>query len=68
MIETLCTEARLTTVPSSSTGVNTSTGLMSPVLDALHSTESSVVSAISSRHLKAIAFRGNFAVRPSDAP
>ena len=65
---TLCTLARLTVVPSNSTGSNTATGLISPVLEALHSTSSNTVSAISSAHLKAIAFRGNLAVLPKLSP
>ena len=41
---------------------------ISPVLDALHSIFRSVVSRISSAHLKAMEFRGNFAVRPRASP
>ena len=44
------------------------TGLIRPVLDALHSICRSTVSAVSSVHLNAIAFLGNFAVLPSDSP
>ena len=67
-ILTLCTLARLTVVPSSSTGSNTAIGLMRPVLEGLHSISRSVVSLISSAHLNANAFRGNLAVLPSDSP
>ena len=65
---TLWTLARLTVVPSSSTGSNIATGLMSPVREGLHSISFKVVSLVSSVHLKAIAFRGNFAVVPRDSP
>ena len=68
MILILCTLARLTVEPSSSTGVKIATGLIRPVLDGLHSISSSVVSAISSAHLNANAFRGNFAVLPRESP
>ena len=64
----LCTLARLTVVPSSSTGSKIATGLISPVLDGLHSISTSLVSRISSAHLKAKEFRGNFAVLPRDSP
>ena len=64
----LCTLARLTCVPSSSTGSKTATGLIRPVLEALHSISRSVVSAVSSVHLNAIAFLGNFAVLPKESP
>ena len=64
----LCTLALETLVPSSSTGSNIATGLISPVLEALHSISFNVVSAVSSVHLNAIAFLGNFAVLPSDSP
>ena len=50
------------THPSSSTGSNTATGLIRPVLDGLHSTRISFVSRVSSAHLKAMAFLGNLAV------
>ena len=62
---TLCTLARLTVVPSSSTGAKTATGLIRPVLDGDHSIYRSVVLAISSCHLNAIASLGNLAVLPS---
>ena len=64
----LCTDARLTVVPSSSTGSKTATGLISPVLLGLHSIFSSPVSWVSSAHLNAIAFLGNFAVKPREVP
>ena len=64
----LCTLALDTVVPSSSTGSNIAIGFISPVLDALHSIPSSFVSAISSAHLNAIEFLGNFAVLPSESP
>ena len=50
MILILWTLARLTVVPSSSTGSNTATGLISPVLDGLHSISVSVVLADLVRH------------------
>ena len=68
MILILWTLARLTVVPSSSTGSKTATGLISPVLDGLHSISLSVVSRISSAHLKAKESLGNFAVAPRDWP
>jgi len=64
----LWTLALLTVVPSSSTGSKIATGFISPVLDALHSTSVSFVLAVSSAHLNAMAFLGNFAVEPSDSP
>ena len=68
MMLMLWTLARLTVVPSSSTGSKIATGLIRPVRDALHSISRSVVSRISSAHLKAMELRGNFAVRPSASP
>ena len=41
---------------------------MRPVRDALHSISRRMVSLISSRHLNAMEWRGNFAVRPRDCP
>ena len=64
-ILTLCTDARLTVVPSSSTGSNMATGLISPVRLALHSISFNVVSACSSAHLKAMESLGNLVVAPS---
>ena len=64
----LCTLARLTVVPSSSTGSKIAIGFISPVLEALHSISKSLVSFISSTHLKAMESRGNFAVLPNDSP
>ena len=58
----------LTVVPSSSTGSNMATGLMRPVLLALHSISLRVVSAVSSAHLKAMECLGDFAVLPREAP
>ena len=68
MILILCTEARLTVVPSSSTGSKIATGLIRPVRLALHSTSFNVVSRSSSAHLKAMESLGNFAVLPRDCP
>ena len=68
MILILWTLARLTVVPSSSTGSKIATGLISPVLDGLHSISTSFVSRISSAHLKAKESLGNFDVRPRDRP
>ena len=68
MILKLWTLARLTVVPSNSTGSKIATGLMSPVLDGLHSISRRCVSLISSAHLKAKESLGNFAVLPSDCP
>ena len=64
----LWTEARFTVVPSSSTGSKIATGLIRPVLLALHSTSVRTVSLISSAHLKAMEFLGNLAVVPRDSP
>ena len=64
----LWTLALDTLVPSSSTGSNMATGLIRPVLEALHSICLKTVSAVSSVHLNAIAFLGNLAVLPSDSP
>ncbi len=64
----LWTLARLTVVPSNSTGSKMATGLINPVLDALHSISRSVVSFTSSSHLNAKESRGNLAVVPSDFP
>ena len=58
----------LTVVPSSSTGSNTAIGLIRPVLEGLHSISLKVVSRISSAHLKAKAFLGNFDVEPRESP
>ena len=63
----LWTLARLTVVPSSSTGSKIATGLIRPVRDGLHSIWRKIVSRVSSCHLNAIESRGNFAVRPSDS-
>ena len=65
---TLCTLALVTVVPSSSTGSNTATGLMSPVLEPDQSMRLKVVSASSSCHLKAMEFLGNLAVLPRERP
>ncbi len=46
----------------------TATGLISPVLDGLHSISRRWVSLISSAHLNAKAFLGNFAVLPRESP
>ena len=67
-IDTLCSDALLTIVPSNSTGSNTATGLIKPVLDTNQSTSINFVSAVSSCHLKAIAFFGYLAVVPSCLP
>ena len=64
----LWTEALFTIVPSNSTGSNIATGFISPVRLADHSTSRSVVSAVSSFHLKAMECLGNFPVIPSDCP
>ena len=64
----LWTLARLTVVPSNSTGSKIATGLISPVLDGLHSISRIVVFRTSSSHLNAKESRGNFAVVPSDCP
>ena len=64
----LCTLARLTVVPSSSTGSNTAIGLIRPVRDGLHSIFTRCVCLVSSAHLNAQEFLGNFAVLPSDSP
>ena len=60
--------ARFTSVPSRSTGSNTATGLIRPVLDADHSMSFSVVSLVSSFHLNAIECFGNFPVVPREIP
>ena len=65
-ILTLWTLARLTVVPSNSTGSKMATGLIRPVREALHSISFKVVSANSSCHLKAMESLGNFAVLPND--
>ena len=49
---------------SRDTGSNTATGLISPVLEGLHSTYCRWVTACSSAHLNAILSLGNFAVLP----
>ena len=64
----LWTLARLTVVPSNSTGSNIATGLISPVRDGLHSISKSLVSLNSSAHLKANESLGNLDVLPSDCP
>ena len=56
--------ALLTVVPSNSTGSKIATGLISPVLDGLHSISVNVVSAVSSAHLNAMESLGNLAVLP----
>ena len=53
IMETLCTLARETVVPSSSTGSNTATGFRSPVLLGDHSIARNVVSTVSSCHFRA---------------
>ncbi len=68
MMLRLWTLARLTVVPSSSTGSKIATGLISPVREGLHSISRSVVSRTSSAHLNAKESLGNFAVDPSDCP
>ena len=65
---TLWTEARLTVVPSSSTGSKIATGLIRPVLLALHSISRRVVSFSSSFHLNAMLCLGVLAVLPRLIP
>ena len=65
-IDTLWIDALDTTVPSKSTGVNTATGLIRPVLDGLQSTFNKLVLAVSSCHLNAIECFGNLDVVPSE--
>lgn len=65
-ILTLCTLARLTVVPSSSTGSNTAIGLIRPVLEGLHSISLKVVSRISSAHLKQKRFSGTLTLNPEN--
>ena len=64
---TLCTLALFTVEPSISTGSNTATGFILPVLDVFHSMAVRVVSASSSLHLKAMESLGNLDVMPSDS-
>ena len=55
-------------VPSSSTGSNTATGLIRPVLDTSQSTFLNVVATVSSFHLNANECLGNLAVVPRLLP
>lgn len=64
----LCRLAFVTIVPSISTGLNSATGLISPVREGDHITSVNVVSTLSSCHLKAIEFLGNLFVTPRLAP
>ena len=66
-MDTLCSDALDTIVPSSSTGSNTATGFINPVLDTSQSTFLNVVEAVSSFHLNARESLGNLAVLPSDS-
>ena len=68
IIDKLCKDALFTVVPSSSTSSNIATGFIRPVLLGDHSISLKVVSAVSSCHLNAIAFRGNLEVVPKLSP